>query len=218
MIDAPNASLFVVAFRDEKNEIEMAIVPRDAAGVKIEALDTLDRSKRVGHVELDGVRVPTSARIGDRANTWAAIERAMDRGAIATTAEILGAGGAALDLTVQYAKDRIQFGSPIGRFQGVKHPLAEMYVDLESIRSLLYYAAWALEEDSSDLASAASQAKAFATEAFLNIGVGAIQLHGAVGYTEEYDVQLYLKRSKWARPAYGDENHHLDRVATLGGI
>ena len=218
VIDAPNASLYAVAFRNESDEIGLAMVSRDTDGVAVETLDTMDRSKRVGHITLTDVRVPASAQLGTADNTWAGIERANDRGAIATTAEILGAGQAALELTVQYAKDRVQFGSPIGRFQGVKHPLAEMYVDLESIRSLLYYAAWALEEGSADLPSAASQAKAFATEAFLKIGVGAIQLHGAVGYTEEYDVQLYLKRSKWARPAYGDENYHLDRVATLGGI
>ena len=218
VVDAPSASLFVVAFRDEQDAVGLALVPRSTKGLEVEPLDTLDRTKRTGHVELDSVRVPASARIGNAKSSWSGIERAMDRGAIATTAEMLGAGQAALDITVQFAKDRVQFGSPIGRFQGVKHPLAEMHVDVESTRSLLYYAAWALEEGSDDLSSAASQAKAFATEAFLNIGVGAIQLHGAVGYTEEYDIQLYLKRSKWARPIYGDENHHLDRVASLGGL
>lgn len=217
-IDAGRADFLIVGYRDANDVVGLAIVPRDAAGVTVEAVETLDETKRMGHVTLDDVRLPLSARIGDADDAWHAIERAMDRAAIATTAEILGAAQAAHELTVQYAKDRVQFGSPIGRFQGVKHPLAEMYVDLESTRSLLYYAAWALEEASPDSSSAASQAKAFATEAFLRIGVGAIQIHGAVGYTEEYDIQLYLKRSKWARPVYGDENHHLDRVATLGGI
>jgi len=218
VIDAPSASLFVVAFRDEADDVQLALVPSGTDGVTVESLDTLDKSKRIGHVDLASVRVPRDAILGDAESAWPAIERVMDRGAIATTAEILGAGQAALDLTVQFAKDRVQFGSPIGRYQGVKHPLAEIYVDLESIRSLLYYAAWAVEENSSDLSSAASQAKAFATEAFLKIGVAGVQLHGAVGYTEEYDIQLYLKRSKWARPVFGDENHHLDRVASLGGL
>ncbi|MBW2293616.1 MAG: acyl-CoA/acyl-ACP dehydrogenase [Deltaproteobacteria bacterium] len=218
VIDAPNASLFAVAFRTEDDEIGLALVPNDAEGVRVEALETLDLSKRIGHLELDSVGVPETAILGDPDVSWPAIERVMDRGAIATSAEILGAGEAALALTVQFAKDRVQFGSPIGRFQGVKHPLAEMHVDLESLRSLLYHAAWALEESPDEVPYAASKAKAFATEAFMRIGVDGVQLHGAVGYTEEYDIQLYLKRSKWARPVFGDENYHLDRVATLGGL
>ena len=134
------------------------------------------------------------------------------------TAEIIGASEGAHALTVQYAKDRVQFGSPIGRFQGVKHPLAEGYVDIEATKSLLYHAAWALDASPEDVAFSASKAKGLASEAFTRIGVTGIQLHGAVGYTEEYDIQLYLKRSKWARPMYGGEDYHYDRVATLGGI
>lgn len=218
VIDSPNASVFAVAFRAENDEIGLALVPGDADGLQVEALETLDLSKRIGHLELHSVRVPETAILGNPGESWPAIERVMDRGAIATSAEILGAGEAALAITVQFAKDRVQFGSPIGRFQGVKHPLAEMHVDLESIRSLLYHAAWALEESPDEVPFAASKVKAFATEAFMRIGVDGVQLHGAVGYTEEYDIQLYLKRSKWSRPAFGDENYHLDRVATLGGL
>ena len=136
----------------------------------------------------------------------------------AITAEMIGSSEAAHALTVQYAKDRVQFGSPIGRFQGVKHPLAEGYVDIESMKSLLYHAAWALDGSPEEVPQSASKAKGLASEAFTRIGVTGIQLHGAVGYTEEYDIQLYLKRSKWARPMYGDEDYHYDRVATFGGI
>jgi acyl-CoA dehydrogenase len=218
VIDAPNASLFAVAFRAENGEIGLALVPSAADGVRVELRETLDLSKRIGHLELDAVRVSQTSILGTPAENWPAIERVMDRGAIATSAEMLGAGEAALALTVQFAKDRVQFGSPIGRFQGVKHPLAEMHVDLESTRSLLYHAAWTLEESPDEVPYAASKLKAFATEAFMRIGVDGVQLHGAVGYTEEYDIQLYLKRSKWSRPIFGDENHHLDRVATLGGV
>ncbi|MFQ5698910.1 MAG: acyl-CoA dehydrogenase, partial [Myxococcota bacterium] len=145
------------------------------------------------------------------------LERLVDRGAIAVTAEMIGACDAALALTTQYAKDRVQFGQPIGHYQGVKHPLAEAYVDVESLRSLLYYAAWAVDARPDEVPLAASRAKALASEAFTRLGVTAIQLHGAIGYTQECDVQLYLRRSKWARPMYGDESFHLDRVARLGG-
>ena len=109
------------------------------------------------------------------------------------------------------------FGSLIGRFQSVKHPLAEMYTDVESFKSLVYYAARSLDERLDGASLSVSRAKAYATEAFARIGIDGVQLHGAVGYTWEYDIQLYLKRSKWARPMFGNAEHHYDRVATLGG-
>jgi alkylation response protein AidB-like acyl-CoA dehydrogenase len=131
------------------------------------------------------------------------------------TAEAIGAAEQAVRLTVDYARERVQFGSPIGRFQGVKHPLAEMFVDVESFKSLLYYAAWCLDEDDADAARAISMAKAYASEAFPRIGIDGVQLHGGVGYTWEYDIQLYLKRSKWLRPTFGDADFHHDRIARI---
>jgi len=178
----------------------------------------------MGTVVLDAARVPKSALLlgsdgrGKPGRAWPAIERLFDRGAIATTGEMIGAAEGALALTVQYAKDRIQFGNPIGKYQGVKHPLAEMYVDIESTKSLLYYAAWALDESPGEVPRSASLAKAYASDAFARIGIDGVQLHGAVGYTAEYDIQLYLKRSKWARPTFGDSDFHYERVATLGGL
>jgi alkylation response protein AidB-like acyl-CoA dehydrogenase len=216
--DATSAGLLALAFRDGRGDILVALVDTAAKGIEIEALRTVDESKRIANVSLEDVEIPRDAILGSASHAWPAIERLMDRGAVAVTAEILGAGEAALALTVQYAKDRVQFGSPIGRYQGVKHPLAEMYVDLESTKSLLYYTGWALEASPDEVAYSASKAKAFGTETFMRIGVDGVQLHGAVGYTEEYDIQLFLKRSKWARPAFGDEEYHLERTANLGGL
>ena len=121
-------------------------------------------------------------------------------------------------MTSNYAKERIQFGKPIGQYQGVKHRLADMYVDLESYRSLSYYAAWSVDDDIEGLAKAVSLAKGYASDAFAQIGIDGVGLHGAIGFTAEYDAQLYLKRSKWARPMYGDSDYHMDRIATLGGL
>jgi acyl-CoA dehydrogenase len=129
---------------------------------------------------------------------------------------MLGAAEADLRITVQYAQEREQFGSPIGRFQGVKHPLAEIYVDVESARSILYYASWCLDERDADAPRVVSLAKAYASEAFARLGVDAVQLHGGVGFTWEYDPHLYLKRSKWARPAFGDADFHYDRAIAIG--
>ena len=119
---------------------------------------------------------------------------------------------------MEFAKQRVQFGHPIGHFQGVKHPLAEMYVEVESLKSLLYYAAWTIEEDPEAGPAAVSRAKAYAADAFTRIGIDGIQLHGGVGYTLEYDIQLYLKRSKWARSMYGDADYHYDRIAAARGL
>ncbi len=220
--DACQANVFLVAARtgsgDGDDGLILALVESDATGVKTDSLVMIDRTKRAGTVSLDGVRVAQDAILGAPGSASGALARLLDRGAIAVTAEIIGASEAALDLTVQYAKDRVQFGSPIGRYQGVKHPLAEAYVDIESMKSLLYYSAWALDASPDEVPFSVAKAKGFASEAFVRIGVTGIQLHGAVGYTEEYDIQLYLKRSKWARPMYGDEDYHYDRVATFGGI
>ena len=93
-----------------------------------------------------------------------------------------------------------------------------MHLDIECLKSLVYYAAWALDASPAEVPASVAKAKAWAAEAVTRAGITGIQLHGAVGYTEEYDIQLYLKRSKWARPAFGDEVHHYDRVAEMGGL
>jgi len=218
--DAGAANLFVVAFRTGPGVEDLALCVVDAGspGVSSVSQATMDRTKRTGTLALANARVPKSAILAAPGRAWPAIQRSFDRGAIATTGELIGAAEGALALTVQYAKDRIQFGNPIGKYQGVKHPLAEMYVDIESTKSLLYYAAWALDESPGEVPRSASLAKAYASDAFARIGIDAVQLHGAVGYTAEYDVQLYLKRSKWARPTFGDSDFHYERVASLGGL
>ena len=219
VVDVAQSDLVVVAFRtgDAPDALALGLVEAGAPGVACRPTPTLDRTKRMGTLRLEGVRLDAADLLGPAGRAWPAIEAHLDRGAAAVTAEMIGTLEGTLDLTVQYAKDRVQFGSPIGRYQGVKHPLAEIYVDLECLKSLLYYAAWALDESPADVARAVSEAKAFGSEALTRAGIDAIQLHGAVGYTAEYDVQLYLKRSKWARPLFGDEQHHYDRLAALGG-
>jgi alkylation response protein AidB-like acyl-CoA dehydrogenase len=218
--DAGAANLFVVAFRTggAAGDLALGVIDAGAAGVSSAGFPTLDATKRLGTLKLEGARVPRSALLGAPGKAWPAIERLLDLGAVAVTAELTGAADAALSITTQYAKDRLQFGHPIGKYQGVKHPLAEMYVQLESTKSLLYYAAWAVAESPAELPRSASLAKAFGTDAFTRIGIDGVQLHGAVGYTAEYDIQLYLKRAKWARPVFGDSDFHYERVARLGGL
>jgi alkylation response protein AidB-like acyl-CoA dehydrogenase len=218
--DATAADIFVVAFRTgpADDNLGLAVVSRDTDGVTVEETEGWDRTKRTGVVTLNGVTIAADAVLGEAALGAAAIETLIDCGALAVSAEAIGVCEGILSLTSQYALDRKQFGSPIGRYQGVKHPLAEIYVDIECMKSLVYYAAWALDEESEDAAAAIARAKAYASESTCNAGVTGVQLHGAIGYTDEYDMQLFIKRSKWSRATYGDEDFHYDRVASFGGL
>jgi alkylation response protein AidB-like acyl-CoA dehydrogenase len=197
--DAGTADLFVVALRsgDAPTDLSLAVVERGAEGVAGEEMPGVDLTKRLGRVRFDGVRLTPEDLLGGGGGAGAAVARLQDLGEVG---------------------ERVQFGQPIGTFQGVKHPLAEMYVDIESFKSLVYYAAWCLDEGHEDAPLAASRAKAYASEAFARIGLDAIQLHGGIGYTWEYDAQLYLKRARWARPMFGDADYHYERVASLGGL
>jgi alkylation response protein AidB-like acyl-CoA dehydrogenase len=215
--DAAAADLIVVAFRKGKSkELGLAVVERGAAGVSAKDLPGIDLTKRLGRVALDGVKIGRDAVL-PKGNA-AAISHLFDAGALAVTAEAVGVAEAALRLTASYAKQRVQFGRPIATFQAVKHPLAEAYVDTQSFQSLVYYAAWCLDHGHKDLPLAVSRAKAYASEALPKLGIDAIQLHGGIGYTWEYDAHLYLKRAKWLRPAFGDADFHYERVASLGGL
>lgn len=210
--DAMAADYFLLAFRGPKG-LGLAAVAREEASVK--AQPTMDRTKPTGSVTLDGLFVRDELILP---LSEADLAYLTDVGAVAVTAETVGAADAALTLTSEYAKERIQFGKPIGQYQGVKHRLADMFVDVESVRSLLYYAAWTVDDAPDELPRAVSLAKGYASDAFARLGIDGVGLHGAIGFTAEYDVQLYLKRSKWARPMFGDSDYHLDRVASLGGL
>jgi alkylation response protein AidB-like acyl-CoA dehydrogenase len=214
--DTGAATLFVVPFRPGDSGIRLAVVAIGVAGVEQRAYKTMDQTKRMGDLVLDSALVP-GHDVLRMADGTGALARLLDLGAVAVTAEMIGAMDRALEITTGYARERVQFGAPIGKYQGVKHPLAEMYVDVETSRSLLYYAAWCVQERPGDLPLAAARAKAYAGDAFKRIGVDGVQLHGAIGFTAEYDIQLYLKRSKWALPAFGDPDYHYARVASIGG-
>lgn len=217
--DAGASNLFVVAFRSGRGReaLSLGVIEAEQPGVSAQDFPTLDATKRMGTLKLSNAGIATDAVLGEPGRAWPALERLFDRAAVAVSAEAIGAAERAVELTAKFARERIQFGEPIGRFQGVKHPLAEMHVDVESWKSLTYYAAWALDAAPAEVPRYASMAKAYASEAFRRIGVDGVQLHGAVGYTAEYDIQLYLKRSKWVATAFGDADWHYERVAALGG-
>jgi alkylation response protein AidB-like acyl-CoA dehydrogenase len=218
--DAAAADLFVVAVRSgsDGQSISLVVVESSGEGVSANDFDGMDLTKRLGRLTLEEARVGTDAVLGEQGAAWPATEWLLDLGAALVTAEAVGAAEAALQVTTEFAKQRIQFEQPIGRFQGVKHPLAEVYVDVESFRSLVYYAVLALDQDAADAQVAVSRAKAYCAAAFPQAGIMGVQLHGGVGYTWEYDIQMYLKRAKWVRPMFGDADHHYERVARLGDL
>ncbi len=205
---APNADSadVIVAVRDGR----VVLVP--AAAARLVRQPSVDGARRLFAVDWDDDDATVLAT-GDDART--ALDRALDRGAVATAAQLLGLGQQMLDLTVDYVKERKQFGVPIGSFQAVKHHLADAMLQLEFARPVVYAAAYALATDDPNAARAASHAKVAASEAALLVGRQALQCHGAIGYTVEYDLHLYLKRSWALAAAWGDAAHHHRRVADL---
>jgi alkylation response protein AidB-like acyl-CoA dehydrogenase len=144
-----------------------------------------------------------------------AVRRFVDRGAMAYAAELLGGAQRLLDLSVEYAKDRVQFDKPIGSFQAVKHRLADMLVDVEGMRSAVYYAAWCIAASHPEASVAASTAKAWCSDASKRVAGSALQVHGGIGFTWEHDVHLFLKRAQLDQMAFGDAVIHRTRLTQL---
>jgi len=215
--DAQAADLFVVAYKGSNKNLAFAIVEKASEGLSISANGCFDKTKREATLKFDNVKVAND-NILATSDALTLLNYLLDCGAVAVTAETIGVAEAAHKITVNYANERTQFGSVIGRYQGVKHPLADMFVDIESFKSLCYFAAWCVANDRKQLPRYSSMAKAYASEIMPKLGVDCIKLHGAIGYTAEYDIQLFNKRANWMRPAFGDANFHYDRVATFGGI
>jgi len=179
-----------------------------AAGVKIAPMHGMDRTRKLYSVEFNN----TSAEKLANATKWV---QALDLAAAALVAEMVGGMQRTLDITVQYAKTRKQFGKPIGSFQAVQHQCAEMYLQTESSRSAAYYAAWALHENAPDAAVAVSIAKMYASDACRGVGNHGIQVHGGMGFTWENDLHLYYRRAKASETMLGDATHHRERIARL---
>ncbi len=154
-------------------------------------------------------------RPGTRLGGADAVRHHLDVGATLLSAELLGAAQHMLDVSVEYAKDRVQFDKPIGSFQAVKHRLADMLVDVEGMRSATYYAAWCLAADHPDASVAASTAKTWCSDAATRVLGSALQVHGGIGFTWEHETHLYLKRGQLDAMAFGDAGFHRTRLAAL---
>jgi len=217
VVDGATADLVIVTARREGSQgsdgIELVLVPGDAAGLERLPLPTMDATRRQAALVLDAVRVPAAARFGEAGSGATTLARTLDLATIALAAEQVGGAQRCLDLSVAYAKEREQFGRPIGSFQAIKHKCADMMVQVESARSAAYYAGCVAAGDASGLSRAASLAKAYCSEAYFACAGEAIQIHGGVGFTWEYDPHLYFKRAQASEQMLGTPAYHRERIA-----
>jgi alkylation response protein AidB-like acyl-CoA dehydrogenase len=201
--DAAVADFLVVVARNG-----VFVVDSKARGLKISPMSGMDLTRKLYVVEFNNT---PADELGSNLN----LARAFDIATAALAAELVGGMQRTLDVTVEYAKTRKQFGKPIGIFQAVQHQCADMYLETESSRSAVYYAGWALEEDSPDAATAVSIAKMYCSDAARTVGNRGIQIHGGMGFTWENDLHLYYRRAKASETAFGDATFHRERVASM---
>ena len=168
----------------------------------------MDLTRELGWLRFDNT---PAERLGDAAE----VDALLDRGAAFTAAEMLGGASRAMDMAVEYAKDRVQFGRPIGSFQAVKHRCADMLVDVEGMRSSAYWAAWCIGAGHEDASVAASTAKIWCSDASKRVMASALQVHGGIGFTWEHDLHLFLKRAQLDQVSFGDAAFHRQRLADL---
>jgi alkylation response protein AidB-like acyl-CoA dehydrogenase len=222
VIDGHTANLLIVAARREGSQdedgVSLFVVPADTAGIERSLLPTMDQTRKQAEIKLGGVRVPASALMGEEGQGWGKLSKILDLAAIALSAEQVGGAQRCLDMSVQYAKERIQFGRPIGSFQAIKHKCADMMLKVESARSASYYAGWAASVDDAELPVLASLAKAYCSDAYFKCAAESVQIHGGVGFSWEYAVHLYFKRAKSSETFLGDAAYHRELVAQRIGL
>jgi len=199
-----------------ERDISLFIVSRDTPGIQQTLLKTI-ASDRQSELVLNNVSVPSSALLGELNQGWAVIEKVLAWGAVGKCAEMVGGGQQVLDMTVEYAKQRVQFGRPIGSFQAIQHHCANMATDVEGSRYITYQAAWRLSENL-PAENEVAMAKAWVSDAYRRVCALGHQCHGAIGFTKEHSMQLYSRRAKAAELMFGDSDLHLETVAKSIGL
>lgn len=211
--DAHVADALIVAARTGAGAggITLLCVPRTEKGVTVTQLKTVDMTRRVCHVKFDNVKADTL--IGAENGGGPILSRVLDIATAALSTEMVGTAQKALDIAVEYAKTRVQFGKPIGSFQAIKHKCVDMMVAVENSRSLTYYAAWTVDERVAEAATAVPMAKAYASDMAKNVTSEAIQVHGGIGFTWEHDMHLYHRRALAGEANLGNAPVHRETVA-----
>ena len=214
VIDARSARLLLVAAREPGSRGEAGVglyaIDAAAAGVRIEPVAGLDLTRKLAHVQLDGA---PARRLGAAGSAWPGLARTLAEGAIGLASEQIGAASRCLELAVAHAKQRFQFGRPIGSFQAVKHRAVDALTLLELARSAAWWAAWTASRPGEDLGEAAAIAHTTACEAFEKAAYECIHLHGGMGFTWEHDAHLYYRRARADRVLFGEPAAHHARLA-----
>ncbi len=205
--------------------------PDPVAGAVSADVAVVTMPQAVWAVDLDAVGHPSRQPAMDvtQALSWVVLDRTpaievggrdeadalLDHAAVGASAELLGGAARVLEMSSAYAKDRVQFGQPIGSFQAVKHRCADMVVDVEGMRSVAWYGAWAISADDPDRSVAASTAKIWCSDAAKRVMASGLQVHGGIGFTWEHDLHLFMKRSQLGQVSFGDASYHRERLAGL---
>ncbi len=221
VIDGHTADTLIIAAREEGSTgdagIALFVLPADSAGVTRTWLPTVDQTRKQAQIEMSGVNLSAVNLMQEDAAEI--LSKILDLATICLAAEQMGGAQQLLDMTVEYTKERVQFNRPIASFQAVKHKAADMMTKVETARSGVYYAACVAQdsvsggEQASDLAEATSIVKSSCSEAYFENAGDALQLHGGVGFTWEYDVHLYFKRAKASEHYLGNASYHRERLA-----
>ena len=221
--DGHSAELLMIAARKEGSSgdtgIGLFIVRADARGLTRTWLPTMDQTRKQAEIDLSGVHVDASDVMRDAGTAWPLLVQALDLARIAIAAEQMGGANRVLEMTVDFIKERKQFGRPVGGFQAMKHKAADMMLKAEAARSAVYYAACIADEflggraKGEMLAEAASIAKAYCSDAYFYNAGCAIQMHGGIGFTWEHDAHLYFKRAKSTQQFLGDAVFHRERLS-----
>jgi len=210
--DAHTADVIVCAVRTADG-LSLFVVDRQQAGVNTRLLKTMDQTRKLCEVTFDKVQVTPDAVLGAAGQASGPLRRIIDRSKVALCAEMCGGAQKVLDMTVEYAKIREQFGRPIGSFQAIQHKCANMLVQVESAKSATYYAAWAVSNNIPEAPLAAAMAKAYCSDAFRQVTAEGIQVHGGIGFTWEHDMHIYFKRAKGSEVTFGDATWNRELVA-----
>jgi len=201
---------------DPTKGITLFLIDPRTEGVSVQQLPTMDGTRKLSAIEFKNVRLGAESILGDLHHGWAPLQRVLQRAQVGLSAECVGGAQRAMEIATDYAKVRIQYDQPIGAFQAIKHRCAQMFVDTESARSMLYWAGWAQDHaDEKEAAISASAAKSYCSEAFTRSAGSGIQILGGTGFTMENEMHLFLKRAKANEMALGDPVFHRERIMQL---
>ena len=196
--------------------ITIFIVDATTPGIHYEIMPTIGMDK-LCEVRFENVAVPRENILGELDKGWPILQRVLKKGAIAKSAESIGGMQACLDMTVAYAKERVQYDRPIGAFQALQHMMADMWIHVETARYLVYEAAW-MESDGLPCAKEAAMAKAYVNKTYKEVSRLAVRLHGGIGTSRDHDIPLYFRRAGAADTAFGDSDFHREIVANKIGL